>query len=385
MAGIETLATLDKTTDEFVIHTPSITATKYWPGDLGRFSSHAVVFARLIIDENDYGVQPFMVQIRDVESWKILPGVQCGDLGPKIGYNSKDNGWASFNKVRIPRTNMLMGLCEVDKEGELSLKGDARVLYSVMMGIRMLIVQSIGPFFVAQAARNAIRYCCVRRQFSTQQGTKEERKVIDYQTTSFTSAKLLANATTMGMAGGWARDEFQRMMADVKNNTFSRMDQVHHILSGFKSLFSEQGMIDIENARRMCGGAGYQSNSGFTQIFSGLSPIPTYEGENMVMYGQASRFLMKLIKKVGDRKKLDFPFTYLNNMQATLAKRNQARTVDDFLNLDLLDEALQARACNLIAATMKDYKLSTASAKVKDNDLFYQAKVNMTKAHLKYL
>lgn len=86
VAGIETTATLDKATDEFVINTPSITATKYWPGDLGRFSSHAVVFARLIIGEDDYGVQPFMVQIRDVESWKILPGVKCGDLGPKIGY-----------------------------------------------------------------------------------------------------------------------------------------------------------------------------------------------------------------------------------------------------------------------------------------------------------
>ncbi len=71
VAGLETTATLDKTTDEFVIHTPSITATKYWPGDLGRFTSHAIVFARLIIDENDYGVQPFMVQIRDVETWKI--------------------------------------------------------------------------------------------------------------------------------------------------------------------------------------------------------------------------------------------------------------------------------------------------------------------------
>ena len=163
VAALETTATLDKTTDEFIIHTPSITATKYWPGDLGRFSSHAVVFARLIIDENDYGVQPFMVQIRDVDTWKIRPGVNCGDLGPKIGYNSKDNGWCSFDKVRIPRTDMLMGLCEVSKEGELSLKGDVRVLYSVMMGIRMLIVQSMGPFFTILPTRNAIRYCCVRR------------------------------------------------------------------------------------------------------------------------------------------------------------------------------------------------------------------------------
>lgn len=97
VAGIETTATLDKATDEFVIHTPTITATKYWPGDLGRFTSHAIVFARLIIEKKDYGVQSFMVQIRDIETWKIREGVKCGDLGPKIGHFSKDNGWASFN------------------------------------------------------------------------------------------------------------------------------------------------------------------------------------------------------------------------------------------------------------------------------------------------
>lgn len=141
MAALETTATLDKSTDEIVINTPSITAYKYWPGDLGRFSSHAIVFARLIIDESDYGVQPFMVQLRDVNTWRILPGIECGDLGPKIGYQSKDNGWCSFTNVRIPRTDMLMGLCEVSADGDLTMKGDLRVLYSVMMSIRLLIVQ----------------------------------------------------------------------------------------------------------------------------------------------------------------------------------------------------------------------------------------------------
>ena len=49
-----------------------------------------------------------------------------------------------------------------------------------MMGIRMLIVAGMGPWFTMQATRNAIRYSCVRRQFSTLQGTRDERKVIDY-------------------------------------------------------------------------------------------------------------------------------------------------------------------------------------------------------------
>ena len=103
------------------------------------------------------------------------------------------------------------------------------------------------------------------------------------------------------------------------------------------------------------------------------------------MMGQASRFLVKLIKKVASNKRVEFPFTYLNDMQATLQAKNQARTVEDFLNLDVLDRALQARACNLINSTMTDYNASTASNKIKDNDLFYQAKYNMTKAHFKYL
>ena len=34
---------------------------------------------------------------------------------------------------------------------------------------------------------------------------------------------------------------------------------------------------------------------------------------------------------------------------------------------------------------MKAYSASNAPKKIKDNDLFYQAKINMTKAHFKYL
>ena len=55
VAGLETTATFDQETDEFVIHTPHIRATKFWPGALGKVCTHAVVFARMKIGENDYG------------------------------------------------------------------------------------------------------------------------------------------------------------------------------------------------------------------------------------------------------------------------------------------------------------------------------------------
>lgn len=83
------------------------------------------------------------------------------------------------------------------------------------------------------------------------------------------------------------------MMADVQNKVFSKMDSNHHILSGFKAMFSDQALADVEIARKACGGAGYQSNAGFTALFAAVSPVPTYEGENTVMLGQASRYLVK--------------------------------------------------------------------------------------------
>ena len=61
VSALETTATFDHATDEFVIHTPTIGATKFWPGDIGCFSTHAIVFAKLIIGKNTYGVIPFIV------------------------------------------------------------------------------------------------------------------------------------------------------------------------------------------------------------------------------------------------------------------------------------------------------------------------------------
>ena len=74
-------------------------------------------------------MQPFMVPIRSLENHKPLPGVSVGDLGTKLGYNSMDNGFLSFDKVRIPRTDMLTRFVEITKDGDLDVKADPRMLY----------------------------------------------------------------------------------------------------------------------------------------------------------------------------------------------------------------------------------------------------------------
>jgi acyl-CoA oxidase len=48
--GFETTATFDKAAQEFVINTPTETATKFWIGMAGQSATHSVVYARLLID-----------------------------------------------------------------------------------------------------------------------------------------------------------------------------------------------------------------------------------------------------------------------------------------------------------------------------------------------
>lgn len=43
----------------------------------------------------------------------LFTGVESGDIGPKFGFNSNDNGYLKLSNVRIPRENMLMRYSKV--------------------------------------------------------------------------------------------------------------------------------------------------------------------------------------------------------------------------------------------------------------------------------
>ena len=57
--------------------------------------------------------------IRDLKTHLPLNGCLIGDIGPKLGYNTKDNGFIRFDHVRIPRDNMLMRYTKVTKNGDV--------------------------------------------------------------------------------------------------------------------------------------------------------------------------------------------------------------------------------------------------------------------------
>lgn len=90
----------------FVINTSNELGMKFWIGNLGRTANIGVCFANLIIDNKSYGIHVFVVNLRN-DKGEILPGINIGDCGPKMGMNGIDNGWVIFRKVKVPYEALL--------------------------------------------------------------------------------------------------------------------------------------------------------------------------------------------------------------------------------------------------------------------------------------
>jgi alkylation response protein AidB-like acyl-CoA dehydrogenase len=83
--GLETTATFEKETDEFIINSPTASSTKFWPAGLAYSTTHAIVMAQLLIEGVSHGPHLFVAQIRSIEDGTPLPGVNMGDIGMKLG------------------------------------------------------------------------------------------------------------------------------------------------------------------------------------------------------------------------------------------------------------------------------------------------------------
>jgi acyl-CoA oxidase len=134
-----------------------------------------VTHARLLVDGKDHGVATFIVQIRSTEDHSPMPGITVGDIGPKFGYDTQDNGFLRFDHVRIPRDQMLMKYKQVSPEGVVTEapKQLSKLSYGTMMYIRSRIVYGASST-LARASTIAIRYSAVRRQFSDADSTLQD-------------------------------------------------------------------------------------------------------------------------------------------------------------------------------------------------------------------
>jgi acyl-CoA oxidase len=82
---IEATASLDPDTDEFVVHSRTISSTKFWPTGLGFWSPHEAVVARTFVRSEDQDPHIFLVQLQSLEDGMPMPDIKMGDVGLKLG------------------------------------------------------------------------------------------------------------------------------------------------------------------------------------------------------------------------------------------------------------------------------------------------------------
>jgi acyl-CoA oxidase len=317
--GLETTATWNPEDKTFTMHSPHLTSSKWWIGSLGKMANHAVVMAQLIIDGKRYGPHPFVVQIRDLKTHEPLENIHVGDIGPKFGYNTMDNGFLLFNKVKIPHQNMLARFSRVDPHSHKYVRPSSpSLIYGTLTYVRSTIVQQAGSV-LARGVTIATRYCAVRRQFQDRDAPEwetGENQVLNYTMVQIRLLPLLAATFALHFTGkGMIRlyQENQKRMAGDAGKTADTnrgagpeelnpgadmLADLHATSCGLKALASTIAAEGLEVCRRACGGHGYSSFSGIGSWYADYLPTTTWEGDNYMLTQQVARYLLKSARSV---------------------------------------------------------------------------------------
>ncbi|GAA5967039.1 hypothetical protein JCM21900_003631 [Sporobolomyces salmonicolor] len=297
---LETTSTYDPAKHEFILHSPTVSATKWWIGALGIMATHGVVQARLQLDGKDMGPHLFLVQLRSEKDHSLMPGISAGEIGPKVhgAMGSLDNGWARFDKVRIPRSQMLARFAQVTAEGKYVQPPHDKLSYGGMIFIRAQMIGSLS-WRLAKAVTISLRYLHMRRQFADpdlkagEPGYGIERPVITYPGVYRRVIPVLAKTIVFITAGKDMANLYHSMSSQLSSGSTTLLAETHAVSSGLKTYVSTSVVEGIETVRRAMGGHGFLAASGVGRIYASELPSATYEGDNYILHLQVARAALK--------------------------------------------------------------------------------------------
>ncbi|KAJ4841378.1 hypothetical protein Tsubulata_033361 [Turnera subulata] len=373
--GIETVATYDSRTGEFVINTPCESAQKYWIGGAANCATHAVVYSQLHINGKNQGVHGFIVQIRDANG-KLCPKVRVADCGHKIGLNGLDNGQIWFDKVRIPRGNLLNAVADVSPEGQYLTIEDPEerfgtFLASLTIGRVSIATSAIYSSKISLAI--AIRYALTRRAFSTTPNGPEVL-LLDYTSHQRRLLPLLAKTYAMSFAGNWLKMLFAKREPQSYKT-------VHIFSSAFKAIFSWHNTKTLQECREACGGQGLKTENRIGLLMGEFDAQLTFEGDNNVLMQRVSKKLLSefLAAKQQNRPINSFGLEHMNEPSPvipSLLTSSTLRSSQFQVNFIFIDPNFDTV---LSSTYLKLYEYQIGALRLREGDLLNRFAAEVSK------
>lgn len=290
--GLETIATYEPDTEEFIIHTPSDSAHKEYIGNAAKHGQLATVFAQLEIAGEAYGVHAFLVPIRDKRG-QTMPSVRIEDSGLKLGLNGIDNGRLWFDHVRIPRENLLNRFADVAPDGSYSspITSPSRRFFTTigtLVGGRVCV--GMAALSAAKSGLTiAIRYAAQRRQFGPDGDNQEaEIVILDYRTHQRRLMPLLANTYALDFAFKYLTDRYLASYADSESDN----RDVETLAAALKSFSTWNTTETLQTCREACGGQGYLAINRLAALKADTDVFTTFEGDNTVLMQLVAKGLL---------------------------------------------------------------------------------------------
>ncbi len=287
---IETLASYDIRTQEFVINTPSRMAWKAYIGNAACHGRMATVFAQLEVNGEQHGVHAFLVPLRD-EQGNVLEGITIEDDGRKVGLNGVDNGRIAFDNVRIPRDNLLNRFGDVSADGQYSSPiPSASRRFFTMLGTLVAGRISIAAASCSSAKLGlaiATRYAAERRQFGPEGAP--EVPILSYRTVQ---RKLLP-----AIARTYAFDFAVHDTVRLFESPHPEAKDLEMRAAALKALASRHAVDALQLARELCGGYGYMWRARIGELRADTDIFTTFEGANTVLLQLVAKGLLTDFKE----------------------------------------------------------------------------------------
>lgn len=375
---LETTATYDASTGEFVIHSPTPSSRKDYIGGAAEHARVAAVFAQLVTagpgeEPESKGVHCFVVPIRD-ENGKDLPGVSTSDCGHKGGLPGVDNGRIMFERVRIPRGDLLNKYADVAEDGTYSspIESPNRRFFT-MLGTLIRGRVTVGGSAGA-AARVAItiatRYALQRRQFSAPK-SDEEVLLMDYLVHQRRLLPLIARSYALQFAQNELVIKMDELQRDLDGADPQEQRELEGRAAGLKVVNTWHATQAIQESREACGGAGYMTENRLTSLKADSDVFTTFEGDNHILLQLVAKGLLtSYADEVEGMNPVDWMRFAATTVGDVVKKRTAAQqilqTIIDTRQDNEEDGSLFNRGTQMqMLEDREDYMLSTAARRLQ--------------------